>query len=70
MCLQKKLAKLKEIGATGGGSMSMYYLCKYQNGKMVLFNMTDQKVNGKYFIQDIIEVPDEMRKIFENDRKR
>jgi hypothetical protein len=61
---EKDLANLKEIGATGGGRISMYFMRQYSNGKMVLFNMTQREVNGKYYIQDIIEVPEEMQKFF------
>lgn len=67
---EKDLKSLKEMGAVGGGYITMYYLCEYPNGKMVLFNITQKKIDGKYYIQDIIPVPDEMQKLFKQKNKK
>ena len=59
------LKGLKELGATGGGSLFNYYICEYPNGEMVMFELTPGDIDGKYFIQDIITVPKEQQKLFE-----
>lgn len=61
---KEDLKALKDMGATGGGSITNYYLCEYPNGEKVLFEVTPKDIDGKYFIQDIIPVPKESRDIF------
>jgi hypothetical protein len=62
------LEALKDMGATGGGQITNYYLCEYPNGEKVLFEVTPSGIDGKYFIQDIIPIPEEAKDVF-NGRK-
>lgn len=50
---------------TEGASYSHYELIKFTNGEMLLVLMTQEKVNGKYKVEDVIPVSEEMKKIFE-----
>jgi hypothetical protein len=61
---KEDLVNLKEMGAIGGGQVSNYLLYEYPNGEQVLFEVTRGKIDGKYFIQDIIPVPKEAKDIF------
>lgn len=37
---------------------------------MLLINLTPENENGEYKIQDVIEVPDNMKSLFGNDTSR
>lgn len=61
---KEDLKALKDMGAMWGGQITNYYLYEYPNGAKVLFEVTTNKVDGKYFIQDVIPVPEESKDIF------
>ncbi|WP_430787442.1 hypothetical protein VBD025_16465 [Virgibacillus flavescens] len=54
------LKKVNEI-MSGGTSFHTYELLEFDNGEMVLLTLTP---NGKYDIQDITIVPDELKAVF------
>ena len=62
---KEDLIALKDMGATGGGQLTCYYLCEYPNGEKLLFEVTMDKADGKYFIQDIIPIPQEIKEVFD-----
>jgi hypothetical protein len=55
---QNKFKELKEL-STAGATYTTYQLITFQNGKMILVRMTQEKdSNGNYGIEDIKVVPD------------
>lgn len=58
---------------TAGAEYTSYQLIRFSNGEMLLVKLTQEKINGEYRIEDIVVVPDDMKKIFlinEKDEKR
>ncbi|WP_349410601.1 hypothetical protein [Pseudalkalibacillus sp. SCS-8] len=49
---------------SGGTSYKTYQLLKFDNGEMVLLNLTPNK---KFEIQNVVIVPEEQKSIFENE---
>jgi hypothetical protein len=56
----KTLEKVNEI-MSSGTNFKTYQLLEFDNGEMVLLNLTPNK---KYEIQDVVIVPDELKSIF------
>lgn len=52
---------------TPGADYKNYELITFTNGKMLLINLTPENENGEYKIQDVIEVPDNMKSLFSSD---
>lgn len=51
---------------TPGADYKNYGLITFSNGKMLLIYFTPEKTDGEYKIQDVIEVPDNMKTLFSN----
>ncbi|MBB6452622.1 hypothetical protein HNQ94_001068 [Salirhabdus euzebyi] len=56
----EKLKKVNEVMGTGT-SFTTYELLEFDNGEMVLLNLT---TNNNYEIQDIIIIPEDLKFIF------
>lgn len=50
---------------TDSAAYSHYELIKFTNGEMLLVLMTQEKENGKYKVEDVFPVSEDMKKIFE-----
>jgi hypothetical protein len=55
--------ELKKL-TTAGMNLKHYELLTFTNGKMILIKLTPERVDGEYKIEDVIEVPDEMKSLF------
>ncbi len=55
--------ELKKL-TSAGTDFKHYELLTFSNGKMVLVMLTQDKIDGEYKIQDVKEVPDEMKSLF------
>lgn len=64
---KEEFSKLKKL-TTAGTDFKHYELLTFTNGEMFLVRLTPEKVNGEYKIEDVIIVPEEMKKLF-NDNK-
>ena len=49
--------------STSGTDYNLYEVLTYTNGEMFLVNLVP--IDGEYQIQDIVKVPEEMKKIFQ-----
>lgn len=61
---REEFNKLKNL-RTDKSSSSQYAIIKYSNNEMLLIELTPQKINGEYKIQNIKVVPNEMKKLFD-----
>ena len=66
----KQLIQLKKSGqsSTPSTSFQLYTTLTFDNGNMILVNFVpaiDAPIDGKYLIQDVTLVPDEMKSLFE-----
>ncbi|WP_407268979.1 hypothetical protein [Radiobacillus sp. PE A8.2] len=57
---EETLKKVNEV-MSAGTSFKTYELLEFDNGEMVLLNLTP---DAKYEIQDVVIVPDELKSIF------
>ena len=60
---QEQFNELKKL-TTDGTNFKHYELLTFSNGKMMLITLTQDKIDGEYKIQDVKEVPEEMRALF------
>lgn len=60
-----QLTELKE-SATPGSTFKHYEVITYDNGEMILVRLTPDKVKGEYKVEDIVKVPQEMKKLFQS----
>lgn len=63
---QEEFEKMSDI-STAGWEERSYHLIEFTNNEMLLVYLTPNKINGKYYIQDIKIVPDELREFFKHD---
>lgn len=63
----KQLVQLKKSGqsSTPSTSFQLYTTLTFDNGNMILVNFVPDPIDGKYLIQDVTLVPDEMKSLFE-----
>lgn len=47
-----------------GSAHSLYGVITYSNGEMLLARLSVIKTDGKYKIEDVVKIPDEMKKLF------
>ena len=62
------LSEFNKIG-TPGASYIHYELVGFTNGEMLLMRLTAEKVDGAYKVENVIIVPEEMKKLFQEDAK-
>ena len=62
---EEKFSDMKKF-TTPGADYKNYELVTFSNGKMLLIYLTPEKIDGEYKLQDIIEVPDNMKSLFSN----
>lgn len=60
----EEFKKMSDISTAGWEDRS-YQLIKFSNGEMLLVYMSPNKIHGKYYIQDIKIVPDDLKDFFE-----
>ena len=60
----EEFEKMSDISTAGWEDRS-YQLIKFSNGEMLLVYVSPSKINGKYYIQDIKIVPDDLKDFFE-----
>lgn len=60
----EEFEKMSDISTAGWEDRS-YQLIKFSNGEMLLVYVSPSKLNGKYYIQDIKIVPDDLKDFFE-----
>lgn len=58
------LEKFRKISTTEG-SYNHYELITFTNGEMLLVRLTPEKIDGEYKVEDVVIVPEEMKKLFE-----
>lgn len=63
---KEEFEKMSDI-STAGWEERSYHLIEFTNNEMLLVYLTPNKINGKYYIQDIKIVPDELREFFKHD---
>lgn len=51
--------------ATNGTDLKHYELLTFSNGEMVLLTLTQEKVDGEYKIQDVKNIPEGMKEVFQ-----
>lgn len=61
---REEFNKLKNL-RTDKSSSSQYAIIKYSNNEMLLIELTPQKINGEYKIENIKVVPNEMKELFD-----
>jgi hypothetical protein len=44
---------------------SLYGLVTYSNGEMFLVKLSVKKIDGEYKVEDVVKVPEEMKKLFQ-----
>lgn len=54
--------------STAGASHKLYTTISFTNGEMLLIKLTTEKINGEYKIEDVVQVPDEMKAFFEDEK--
>ena len=54
--------ELKKL-TTAGTELKHYELLTFTNGKMILIELTQERANGEYRIEDVKEVPDEIKSL-------
>lgn len=64
---KEDFSKLKKL-TTEGTDYKNYELLTFSNGQMFLIRLTTEKINGEYKIDDVIIVPDEMKKFFKDSK--
>lgn len=52
--------------ATEAAAYSHYELIKFANGEMLLVLMTQEKENGKFRVEDVVQVSEAMKELFDN----
>jgi hypothetical protein len=50
---------------TAGSDHKLYGLITYSNGEMFLAKLSVNKIDGEYKVEDLVKVPEEMKKLFE-----
>lgn len=60
----EEFEKMSDISTAGWEDRS-YQLIKFSNGEMLLVYVSPSKLNGKYYIQDIKIVPNDLKDFFE-----
>lgn len=50
---------------TAGFDNSLYGLITYSNGEMFIAKLSAKKINGEYKVEDLMKVPEEMKKLFQ-----
>ncbi len=59
---EEQFNELKKL-TTAGTELKHYELLTFTNGKMILIELTQERANGEYRIEDVKEVPDEMKSL-------
>ena len=57
--------KLKDI-STAGSSHSLYDIITFENGEMLLIKLSSVEIDGKYKVEDIIQIPEDFKALFNN----
>ena len=60
---KETLTELSKISTAGSGNY-LYELITFTNGEMLLVRYTAKKVDGEYKVEDVVKVPEEMKKLF------
>lgn len=60
------LEELSKI-STAAGNYNLYELITFTSGEMLLVQLTTEKIDGEYKIEDVVIVPEEMKKLFQTD---
>lgn len=55
--------KFKEI-STSGSNHNLYDIITFENGEMLLIKLTTTPVNDEYKVEEIIQIPDEFKLLF------
>lgn len=55
--------KFKEI-STSGSNHNLYDIITFENGEMLLVKLTSTPVNNEYKVEEVIQVPDEFKALF------
>lgn len=50
---------------SNGFDNSLYGLITYSNGEMFIAKLSAKKINGEYKVEDVMKVPEEMKKMFQ-----
>ncbi len=59
---EEQFNELKKL-TTAGTELKHYELLTFTNGKMILIELTQERANGEYRIEDVKEVPDEIKSL-------
>jgi hypothetical protein len=59
---EEQFNELKKL-TTAGTDLKHYELLTFTNGKMILVELTQERTDGEYKIEDVKEVPDEMKSL-------
>ena len=62
---EKEFNEFNKI-STVGSSHKLYTTISFQNGEILLVKITTEKINGEYKVEDVIQIPDEMKYFFED----
>lgn len=60
---EEKFAYMNKL-TTSGADIKNYVLLTFTNGKMLLVKLSPEKVDGEYKVEDVTEVPDNMKTMF------
>lgn len=60
----KQFNELRKL-TTAGTGYELYELHTFSNGKMILIRLTPDKINGEYKIEDVKEVPKEIKSLLQ-----
>ena len=57
--------KLKDI-STAGSSHNLYDIITFENGEMLLIKFSSIEVNGEYRVEEVLQVPEDFKTLFNN----
>ena len=60
---KETLTEFSKISTAGSGNY-LYELITFTNGEMLLVRYTAKKVDGEYKVEDVVKVPEDMKKLF------